>query len=95
MLSTFVRVRNDSIIGRTIDGAITAWSRGAENVFGYSAAETVGQSMRMLIPPEPANEETDILARIGRGERVDHFEAIQARKDGKGITGIFNLLIDL
>src|SRR5205807_1295352 len=71
-LAAVVEASDDAIIGKTMDGTITAWNHGAENVFGYSAAEAMGQSMRMLIPPERANEEPDILARIGRGESVEH-----------------------
>src|ERR1700733_10644914 len=75
----------DAIIGKTLDGTITSRNRRAEKVFGYSSSEALGKSMRMLLPPERANEEADILARIGRGELLDHFETARARKDGKEI----------
>jgi PAS domain S-box-containing protein len=84
-LAAVVESSDDAIIAKTLDGVIIAWNRGAEKVFGYSSPEAVGKSMRMLIPPERANEEPDILARIGRGESVEHFETVRVRKDGKSI----------
>ncbi len=84
-LAAIVDSSDDAIISKDLDGTINAWNRGAEKVFGYSSSEAVGKSMRMLLPPERANEETDILERIGRGESVEHFETIGVRKDGKRI----------
>ena len=84
-LATVVESSDDAIIGKTLDGTITAWNSGAEKVFGYSSAEAVGKTMGMLLPPERANEESDILARIVRGERVEHFETVRVRNDGKRI----------
>jgi PAS domain S-box-containing protein len=84
-LAAVVESSDDAIIGKTMDGTITSWNRGAEKVFGYSSSEAVGKPIQMLVPPERANEEPDILARIGRGESVDHFETVRVRKDGKGI----------
>jgi two-component system sensor histidine kinase/response regulator len=85
-LSAVVESSDDAIIGKTLAGTIGSWNRGAERVFGYSSAEVLGKSMRMLLPPERVNEESDILARIGRGERVEHFETVRVRKDGKRIN---------
>jgi PAS domain S-box-containing protein len=82
-LAAVVESSDDAIISKTLDGIITAWNRGAQKVFGYSADETVGQPMRMLIPEDRMNEEKDILARVGRGESVEHFETMRVRKDGK------------
>jgi PAS domain S-box-containing protein len=84
-LAAVVESSDDAIITKTLDGTITAWNRGAEKVFGYSADEAVGQSIRMLMPPGRMGEESEILARIGRGESVDHFETTRIRKDGKRI----------
>jgi PAS domain S-box-containing protein len=84
-LAAVVESSDDAIIGKTLDGTITSWNPGAVKLFGYSSAEAVGKSMRMLLPPERANEETDILARIARGEAVDHFETVRVRKDGRKI----------
>ena len=84
-LSAVVESSDDAIISMTMEGTITSWNRGAERVFGYSSAEALGKSRRMLLPAERANEESDILARIERGERVSHLETVRVRKDGKKI----------
>jgi len=84
-LAAIVKSSDDAIIGKTLDGIITSWNHGAEKVFGYSEQEAIGKPMLMLIPPERADEEAEILARIGRGESVDHFETVRVRKDGKRI----------
>ncbi|MGA8540514.1 MAG: PAS domain S-box protein [Terriglobales bacterium] len=84
-LAAVVESSDDAIIGKTLDGTITAWNRGAEKVFGYSSSDALGKSMQMLIPAERGNEERDILARIGRGESVEHFETIRVRRDGRRI----------
>ena len=84
-LAAIVDSSDDAIISQALEGTITAWNSGAEKVFGYSSSEAVGKPIRMLLPAERANEEYDILARIGLGERIDHFETIRVRKDGKYI----------
>ncbi len=84
-LAAVVDSSEDAIISKTMDGVITAWNRGAQKVFGYSPAEAVGKSMLMIIPPERAREESDILVRVARGESVEHFETVRMRKDGKKI----------
>jgi PAS domain S-box-containing protein len=81
-LAAVVESSEDAIVSKNLNGTITAWNPGAERLFGYSTSEAVGKSMRMLLPAERANEEGDILDRIGRGERVEHFETIRVRKDG-------------
>ncbi len=84
-LAAIVDWSNDAIISTTLDGTIVAWNRGAEKIFGYTAAEAVGKAMLLLFPPDRINEEFDILARIRKGESVGHFETVRIRKDGKGI----------
>jgi PAS domain S-box-containing protein len=84
-LAAVVESSEDAIVSKTLNGTITAWNPGAETLFGYSSSDAVGKPMRMLLPPERANEEFDILARIGRGERVQHFETVRLRKDGRKI----------
>src|SRR5205823_3118568 len=84
-LAAVVESSEDAIITKTLDGTITAWNRGAEKVFGYSSVEAIGNPMRMLFPEERANDESDILTQIARGESVEHFETIRIRKDGKKI----------
>ncbi len=84
-LAAVVESSDDAIISKTLTGTITGWNPGAERLFGYSSAQAVGRPMRMLVPSERANEEADILARIGVGERVQHFETVRVRKDGQEI----------
>jgi PAS domain S-box-containing protein len=86
LLAALIESSDDAIICKTLDGTITAWNPGAEKLFGYSSSEAVGQAMQMFLPPERAKEESDILSRIGRGERVDHFETVWLRKDGSDIS---------
>ena len=83
LLSAIVDYSYDAIISTTLDGIITSWNRAAEQTFGYSAAEIVGNSIRIIIPPERQAEEDYILGRIGRGEIVDHFETVRQTKDGR------------
>ena len=77
-----VRSTDDAVITKTLKGIITSWNPGAEKIFGYSAAEAIGQSILLLIPPERHGEETEILARVSTGQRIDHFETVRVRKDG-------------
>jgi PAS domain S-box-containing protein len=83
LLSAIVDSSDDAIISKSLNGVITSWNRSAERVFGHTAAEAVGQSVAaLLVPQDRQNEESDILARLRRGERVDHFETKRKRKDG-------------
>ena len=82
LLSAIVDSSEDAIISKDLNGIITSWNASAERVFGYTAEETVGRSVTMLIPPDRLDEEPQILARLRRGERVDHFETVRKRKDG-------------
>jgi PAS domain S-box-containing protein len=84
-LAAIVDSSDDAIISKTLDGTISAWNRGAEKIFGYSAAEIVGKTMLVLLPPGRNDEESDLLARIRRGESVEHFETVRVRKDGRNI----------
>jgi PAS domain S-box-containing protein len=76
---------DDAIISKTLEGIITAWNRGAEKIFGYTASEVVGQPMLRLLPPDRLEEESEILACIQRGQSVEHFETVRVRKDGSRI----------
>jgi diguanylate cyclase (GGDEF)-like protein/PAS domain S-box-containing protein len=73
---------DDAIISKTTDGIVTSWNRGAAAIFGYTADEMVGKPMLVLLPPGREDEEQNILAKIRRGEKVDHFETVRRRKDG-------------
>jgi len=73
----------DAIIGKSLEGIVTSWNPGAEKIFGYSEAEMIGQSINRLVPAEHQCEEKEILARLGRGETIDHFETTRSHKDGR------------
>ena len=73
---------DDAIISKDLNGIITSWNKSAERLFGYTAQEVVGKPVTILIPPERFDEEPIILQRIGRGERIDHYETVRRRKDG-------------
>lgn len=73
---------DDAIVSKNLEGVVMSWNRGAERIFGYTAAEMIGQSILKVIPLERQGEEPQILARMQRGERVDHFETKRQRKDG-------------
>lgn len=84
-LAAIVESSEDAIIGKSIEGVITSWNCGAEKIFGYTAAEAIGQPLQMLLPPELRHEEAEILARITRGETVQHFETVRVCNDGRRI----------
>jgi PAS domain S-box-containing protein len=81
-LASIIESSDDVIVSKNLDGIITSWNRGAERVFGYTAAEVVGRPITIVIPQDRRSEELEILARIRRGERIDHFETIRQRKNG-------------
>jgi PAS domain S-box-containing protein len=82
-LAAIVESSDDAIVGKSLDSIIRSWNGGAEKVFGYTAREAIGQSIRMLIPKHLQDEEDMILARLRRGERIDHFVTVRQRKDGR------------
>jgi PAS domain S-box-containing protein len=82
LLAAIVASSDDAIISKNLDGVITSWNRSAERIFGYTPEEAIGQHITLIIPSERHVEESDILARLRRGERVDHFHTVRRRKDG-------------
>jgi PAS domain S-box-containing protein len=84
-LAAIVESSDDAIVGKTLEGVITSWNRGAERIFGYTAEEMIGQSILRLTPPERRNDVATILETIARGDRVEHFETERVRKDGTRI----------
>jgi PAS domain S-box-containing protein len=84
-LARIVQSSEDAIIGKSLDGVITSWNRGAEKIYGYTEEEIVGQSLSTLIPPELRDETFQILDRINTGESTELQETTRVRKDGKMI----------
>jgi PAS domain S-box-containing protein len=84
-LAAIVDSSDDAIIGKTLEGIITSWNKGAERIFGYTSEETIGRPKTILFPPDRLEEEDKILAKLRRGERIDHFESVRVRKDGRQI----------
>ena len=85
-LASIVESSDDAIVSKNLDGIISSWNKGAERVFGYSADEAIGQPVTLVIPEDRQGEEQEILTRIRRGERVDHFETVRQRKHGSLIV---------
>ncbi len=81
-LAAVVESSDDAILTKTLEGVISSWNEGAARMFGYTAEETIGRPVTMLMPPDYVNEEPGILERLRRGERIDHYETVRRRKDG-------------
>jgi PAS domain S-box-containing protein len=81
-LAAIIESSDDTILSKDLNGTITSWNKGAERIFGYTAEEIIGRSVKVLIPEERLDEEPAILERIRRGERTDHYETVRQRKDG-------------
>ena len=82
LLAAIVDFSDDAILSKKLDGTITSWNQSAERLFGYKAEEAIGQHITLIVPWERRSEEEDILRRLARGERVEHFETVRRRKDG-------------
>ena len=81
-LAAIIASSDDAIISKDCDGIITSWNEAAVRMFGYTAQEAIGQSIRIIIPADRQAEEDAVLARVGKGEPLDHFETVRQRKDG-------------
>ncbi|WFU26336.1 PAS domain S-box protein [Bradyrhizobium sp. CB1717] len=86
LLASIVESSDDAIVSKNLDGVITSWNKAAERIFGYPATEAIGQPITLVIPEDRLSEEREILTRIRRGERIDHFETVRRRRDGSSIV---------
>ena len=84
-LAALIDSADDAIISKTLEGIITSWNKGAQRIFGYTADEIIGKSVTILIPEGHLDEEPAILARLRAGERIEHYETVRVRKDGRFI----------
>lgn len=84
-LAAIIESSDDAIVSKNLQGIIQSWNASAQRIFGWSADEAVGKPITIIIPPDRLHEETDILSRIRAGQRVDHFETIRVRKDGRQV----------
>jgi PAS domain S-box-containing protein len=82
-LASVVETSEDAIITKDLDGIITSWNKGAERIFGYEADEVIGKPISLLIPPDRPDEEPLILARLRKGQRIEHYETVRRRKTGE------------
>jgi len=85
-LASIVESSDDAIVSKNLDGIMLSWNKGAEHIFGYTAEEVIGKPITIVIPGDRQSEERDILTRIRRGERIDHYETVRQRKDGSLIV---------
>ena len=83
--AAIIELSDDAVLSKDLDGVIMSWNHGAQRLFGYTAEEAVGRSVTMLIPTDRSDEEPMILDRVRRGERIDHYETVRQRKDGRFI----------
>ena len=84
-LTAIIESADDAIISKTLDGIITSWNKGAERIFGYTAAEAIGRHITILIPEDLKDEELVIINRIKSGQRIDHYETTRRTKTGDQI----------
>jgi PAS domain S-box-containing protein len=91
LLAAIVDSADDVIISKTLEGIVTYWNKAAERIFGYTAEEAVGRNIKLIIPTDLHPEEDEILARLRRGEKIDHFQTIRQAKDGRRIDISFTV----
>jgi PAS domain S-box-containing protein len=84
-LAAIVESSEDAIVSKSLDGIVRSWNRAAERLYGYAATEMIGRPMTLLLPPDRPDEEAIILESLRRGVRLEHFETVRLRKDGKTI----------
>ncbi|MGH9340962.1 MAG: PAS domain-containing sensor histidine kinase [Acidobacteriota bacterium] len=84
-LAAIIESSDDAIISKSLEGTILSWNSGAEQIFGYRVSEALGKNISLLVPADRFDEEPQILAKINRGERIDHYETVRQTKDGRKI----------
>jgi len=84
--AAIVASSDDAIVSKTLDGTVVTWNAAAERLFGYTAAEIIGRSIRMIVPGDRQAEEDEVLSAVSRGETIDHFETVRRRKDGSPVS---------
>jgi len=85
-LALLVDSSQDAIIGKNLDGIITQWNKGAEQIYGYTAAEIIGRNVSVLCPPDRPDEIPGILEKIRQGQQVEYFESVRMTKDGRRLN---------
>ncbi|MET0877823.1 MAG: PAS domain S-box protein, partial [Tardiphaga sp.] len=85
LFGAVVKSSNDAIITNLLDGSITSWNPAAERLFGFTAAEAIGQSINIIVPPDRRAEVRDIIERAGRGDHIQHHETSRVCKDGRHV----------
>jgi diguanylate cyclase (GGDEF)-like protein/PAS domain S-box-containing protein len=90
-LIAVIESSDEAIIGKTPNGVVTSWNRGAEKLFGYTREEAIGRKLLMIFPPDRLTEESRILDRVAKGERIDNFETVRVRKDGKQLDVVVTI----
>src|SRR5215472_1786193 len=86
LLAAIVDSSDDAIVSKTLEGRILSWNRGATRIFGYEPHEVIGKPITIIVPPELHSEELQILGKLRRGERIDHFDTFRVTKDGRRIS---------
>jgi len=85
-LAAIVDYSSDAIVSKDLNGIIQSWNRGAQHIFGFTAQEAIGQPITLIIPPELREEENQIIARLKKGERIEHYETVRLTKSGARIN---------
>src|SRR5215470_10632752 len=86
LLAAIVDSSDDAIVSKTLEGRILSWNRAATRIFGYEPHEVIGKPITIIVPPELHAEEQQILEKLGRGERIDHFDTVRITKDGRRLA---------